>query len=219
MALIGTLAYEFQVVLPLHAHTTLHGGAEVFGFLTAAMGVGAVAGGLLVATAGITGIGPLTAAAFAFGLAIVTAAVVSTLATELLALVLVGAASTTFMATGNSTLQLTTDPSFRGRVMALWSVTFAGSTPIGGPIIGAVSEYTSPRYGPRARRARLHCGGRAGSCSGAPHPAAGATGAASCEDGLGRLPTGPERLTTRWMGGARASPRWVVDPRRLAADR
>jgi len=72
---------------------------------------------------------------------------VPTLATELLALVLVGAASTTFMATGNSTLQLTTDPSFRGGVMALWSVTFSGSTPIGGPIIGAVSEYTSPRYG------------------------------------------------------------------------
>lgn len=44
--------------------------------------------------------------------------------------------STAFMVTGNTTLQLTADPQFRGRVMALWSVTFTGSTPIGGPIVG-----------------------------------------------------------------------------------
>ena len=147
MALIGTLAYEFPVVLPLLAHQTLHGGADVFGFLTSAMGAGAVAGGLVIATVGITGLAPLTVAALGFGLAILAAAIVPTLATELIALVLVGAASTAFMATGNSTLQLTSDPSFRGRVMALWSVTFQGSTPIGGPIIGAVSEYASPRFG------------------------------------------------------------------------
>lgn len=147
MALIGTLAYEFPVVLPLLAHRTLGGGAEVFGFLTSAMGAGAVVGGLLVATLGLTGLGPLTAAALAFGLAILAAACVPTLGIELAALVLVGATSTAFMATGNSTLQLTSDPSLRGRVMALWAVTFQGSTPIGGPIIGAVSEYASPRFG------------------------------------------------------------------------
>lgn len=147
MALIGTLAYEFQVVLPLFARQTLHGGAEVFGFLTSAMGAGAVIGGLVVATAGITGVEPLTLAAFGFGVAILTAAVMPSLATALIALVFVGALSTTFMATGNSTLQLTSDERLRGRVMALWSVTFSGSTPIGGPIIGAISEFTSPRFG------------------------------------------------------------------------
>jgi hypothetical protein len=51
------------------------------------------------------------------------------------------------MATGNTTLQLTADPQFRGRVMALWSVTFTGSTPVGGPIIGVVSDDLGPRYG------------------------------------------------------------------------
>ena len=147
MALIGTLAYEFPVVLPLLAHQTLHGGPETFGFLTSAMGAGAVGGGLLVAAFGITGLEPLTAAAAAFGLAIFAAAAAPGLATELAALVLVGAGSTAFMATGNSTLQLTSDPSFRGRVMALWSVTFNGSTPIGGPIVGAVCEFASPRDG------------------------------------------------------------------------
>ena len=147
MALIGTLAYEFPVVLPLLAHQSLHGDAGTFGFLTSAMGAGAVAGGLLVATLEITGVEPLTAAAAMFGIAIVGAAAAPTLASELVALVLVGAASTVFMATGNSTLQLTSDPSFRGRVMALWSVTFSGSTPIGGPIVGVVCEFASPRAG------------------------------------------------------------------------
>lgn len=147
MALIGTLAYEFPVLLPLLAHQSFHGGAETFGFFTSTMGAGAVAGGLLVATLEFTGLEPLTFAAAGFGLAILVATAAPTLASELVALVLVGGASTVFMATGNSTLQLTSDPSFRGRVMALWSVTFSGSTPIGGPIVGAVCEFASPRAG------------------------------------------------------------------------
>lgn len=147
MALVGTLAYEFPVVLPLLAHQTLHGGATIFGFLSCAMGAGAVAGGLVVAVLGITGLEPLTTAAGMFGMAMFAAAAVPALPGELAAIALVGAAGTAFMATGNSTLQLTSDPTFRGRVMALWAVTFSGSTPIGAPIVGAVSEFASPRAG------------------------------------------------------------------------
>lgn len=147
MALIGTFAYEFQVVLPLLARTTLHGGAETFGFMTAAMGLGAVAGGLYVASRESTGLLPLTYAAAGFGVTILAAALAPTLTVELIVLVVAGFASTSFLATGNSTLQLTSDASHRGRVMALWSVTFLGSTPIGGPIVGAVAEYIGPRFG------------------------------------------------------------------------
>ncbi len=147
MALIGTLAYEFQVVLPLLAHTTLHGGAETYGFMTASMAIGAVGGGLYVATRDRTGLLPLTVAASGFGIAIIAAALAPSLVVELAVLPIVGFASTTFLATGNSTLQLTSEPRMRGRVMALWSVTFLGSTPIGGPILGAVSEYIGPRFG------------------------------------------------------------------------
>ena len=147
MALIGTLAYEFQVVLPLLARVTLHGGAETYGFMTAAMGLGAVAGGLYVATRETTGLLPLTVAAAGFGATILAAALAPSLAVELVVLPVVGFASTSFLATGNSTLQLTSAPRYRGRVMALWAVTFLGSTPIGGPILGAVSEYLGPRYG------------------------------------------------------------------------
>ncbi|HTK65318.1 MAG TPA: MFS transporter [Pseudonocardia sp.] len=146
MALVGTLAYEFQVVLPLLTTVGLHAGARTFGLLTAAMGAGAVAGGLATAGLSRAGLVPFTAAAAVFATALLIAAVVPTLAAELAALSLVGAASTMFMATGNSTLQLTAHPRYRGRVMALWSVAFLGSTPVGAPIVGAVCD----RFGPRA---------------------------------------------------------------------
>ena len=147
MALIGTLAYEFPVVLPLLAQRTLHGGAEEFGLLLSAMGAGAVAGGLVMATIGLTGLAVMTVASLGFGLAVLAAALMPSLAAEIVALVVVGAASTAFVATGNSTLQLTSDPRFRGRVMALWTVTFQGSTAVGGPIVGAVSETAGARLG------------------------------------------------------------------------
>jgi MFS family permease len=147
MALAGTLAYEFQVALPLLARISLHGSASTYGFLTAAMGGGAVAGGLVVAGLDRAGLLPFTVAAAGFGTAILAAALVPSLPGELAALAVTGFFSTAFMATGNTTLQLTSDPRFRGRVMALWSVTFSGSTPIGGPVIGIVADSLGPRYG------------------------------------------------------------------------
>ncbi len=140
MALIGMLAYEFQVVLPVVARTTFHGGAQAYGVLTAAMGVGAVVGGLVVAGRGRTGLRPLVLAAAQFGLVVLLAALAPTLHWELAALALVGAASVQFLSAGNATLQLSADPQMRGRVMALWAVAFLGSTPIGGPIAGAVAD-------------------------------------------------------------------------------
>ena len=147
MAVIGCLAYEFQVVLPQVAKSAFSGNAQAYGFMTATMGIGAVIGGLWTAARGTTGLSALNRAALLFGVAILLAAIAPTLWTELIALALVGAGSVSFLAKGNSTLQLQADPQMRGRVMALWSVAFLGSTPIGGPIAGAVSEYEGARYG------------------------------------------------------------------------
>ncbi|MGA7703598.1 MAG: MFS transporter [Solirubrobacteraceae bacterium] len=147
MALVGTLAYEFQVTLPVMARQGLHVGATGYGFMTAAMGAGAVAGGLVVAAIGRTGLRPLVFASGAFGAVIMLAALAPTLPVELVALALVGWASISFMATGNSTLQLGAAPSMRGRVMGLWFVAFQGSTPIGGPIIGWVMAWAGARAG------------------------------------------------------------------------
>ncbi len=146
MALAGALAYEFQVTLPVMARA-LHAGPGGFGFMTAAMGLGAVAGGLVVAARGRTGLLPLTLAAAAFGVLLLGAAAAPSLELELVALALVGGASISFMSTGNSTLQLGCAPNMRGRVMSLWFVAFQGSTPIGGPIVGWVMAQAGARAG------------------------------------------------------------------------
>jgi MFS family permease len=147
MGVIGALAYEFQVVLPIVARETFGGGAEVYGFLTAAMGAGAVVGGLVVAGSGRTGTRAVVLAGFAFGFAILLAAAAPTLPVEIVAMGVVGAASVTFLAVGNSTLQLEARPDMRGRVMSLWAVAFLGTTPIGGPIAGYVAESAGGRAG------------------------------------------------------------------------
>jgi MFS family permease len=147
MGAVGCLTYEFQVSLPVMASKGLHAGATGYGFMTAAMGVGAVAGGLLVAARGKTGLRPLVIASSVFGVAMLLATAAPTLAFELLALALAGAASITFMSTGNSTLQLGAAPEMRGRVMSLWFVAFQGSTPVGGPIVGAVMGVLGARAG------------------------------------------------------------------------
>jgi MFS family permease len=147
MALVGTIAYEFQVTLPVMARHGLHAGAEGYGFMTSAMGVGAIVGGLVVAGRGRTGLRPVAWSSLAFGGGLVLAALAPNLVVELVALTLVGAASVSFMAIGNSTLQLAAEPAMRGRVMALWFVAFQGSTPIGAPAIGAIIASTGPRVG------------------------------------------------------------------------
>ncbi|MFE7607060.1 MFS transporter [Streptomyces celluloflavus] len=147
MALVGTLAYEFQVVLPLLARVGVHGDARTYGFMTSAMGIGAAVGGLGVAARGRAGAVPMVVAAAGFAAALGAAAIVPSLPAELAALACVGAAGTVFLATGNTTLQLISEPRFRGRVMALWSVTFLGSTPVGGPIVGVVAQHFGPRAG------------------------------------------------------------------------
>ncbi|MHB1511372.1 MAG: MFS transporter [Acidimicrobiales bacterium] len=147
MAIVGTLAYEFQVVLPVLAKATFHGGAEAYGFMTAAMGIGAVLGGLVTAARGKTGLRPFTVAAGGFALAIAIAAVSPVLSIELVGLAIVGYASVSFLAIGNTTLQLEADPSMRGRVMSLWAVAFLGTTPIGGPLLGWIIAVSSGRVG------------------------------------------------------------------------
>jgi MFS family permease len=147
MGLVGMLAYEFQVTLPVAAKQVFHGGAEVYGVMTAAMGIGAVVGGLMTAARGKTGLRAMVLASFVFGVVILFASLAPLLAIEFVALALVGYASVSFLSMGNSTLQLATDPQMRGRVMALWSVAFLGSTPIGGPAIGWVTEHAGARVG------------------------------------------------------------------------
>ena len=146
MALVGTLGFNFQVVLPLLARFSFDGGAGAYAALVSAMGIGSVAGALVTGAHGRTGPKLIAGAAFAFGTTALVAAVAPALAVEVVALALLGAASVTFAATINSSLQLAVAPHMRGRVMALYSVVFLGSTPIGGPLAGWLSQSYDPRW-------------------------------------------------------------------------
>ena len=146
MALVGTLTYEFQVVLPALVTDTFSGDARDYGLITAAMGVGAVIGGLVSAGRSVTGIAPMVASAFVFGVTDLLTALTPTLLLAAVSLVAVGAASVWFLSTGNATLQLNSAPAMRGRVMALWAVAFLGSTPVGGPIVGWIAQHAGPRW-------------------------------------------------------------------------
>jgi len=147
MALVGMLAYEFQVTLPVVAGRVFHGNSEYYGLMMASMGIGAVIGGLWTASKGKTGTRAITRAALLFGAFIALAALAPKVGVEFFALALVGFASVSFLSMTNSTLQLQTDPQMRGRVMALWAVAFMGTTPIGGPLIGWITSETNARVG------------------------------------------------------------------------
>jgi MFS family permease len=146
-AVIGTLAFNFQVVLPLLAKQTFGGGAGTLGVLYASMSIGSVIGALVSAHEPRATQRFVLGAAFAFGVVLVAAAFAPSFAVELAVLVPVGATGVAFTAMANGVLQTECAPEMRGRVLALFTVAFLGSTPIGGPIIGWVSQLLGPRAG------------------------------------------------------------------------
>jgi MFS family permease len=146
IAVVGTLAWEFQVTLPLMASKVFHGGAAAYGVMASVMGVGAVAGGLISAARPRPRARALCLAAIGWGIAILAAAAAPSLPLELGAMVFVGYGSITFNSFAKTTLQLAAKPTMRGRVMALWALAWLGSTPVGGPIVGWVGQNAGARW-------------------------------------------------------------------------
>jgi MFS family permease len=147
MVLVGTLSFNFQVIMPLLASQTWHGTAATYGLLTASMAAGSVVGALAAGARGRVSARILVAAATGFGVLELLAAVAPSLPLQVLILIPLGAVSVTFSAGVNSTMQLAVTPAMRGRVMALYSVVFLGSTPIGAPFVGWLSQIAGPRAG------------------------------------------------------------------------
>lgn len=146
IAVVGTLAWEFQVSLPLMASQVFQGGAASYGVMASVMGGGAVVGGLISAARARPRARALCLAAIGWGIAILAAAVAPSFALELAALVFVGYGSITFNSLAKTTLQLAARPEMRGRVMALWALAWMGSTPIGGPIVGWAGQAIGARW-------------------------------------------------------------------------
>jgi MFS family permease len=147
MIVVGTLTFNFQVLLPLLASQTWHGTAATYALLTAAMAVGSVIGALASGARGRVSPSILVISATAFGATELVAAMAPSLALQALALIPLGAVSVTFSAGVNSTMQLNVTPAMRGRVMGLYSVVFLGSTPIGAPLVGWLAQVGGPRLG------------------------------------------------------------------------
>jgi MFS family permease len=147
MVVVGTLSFNFQVLLPLLARFTWHGNASTYALLTSAMGVGSVVGALAAGARGRATPRILVLSAALFGVAQLVVAAAPTEGIQILALAPLGAASVTFAAGVNSSLQLAAQGPLRGRVMALYSVVFLGSTPIGAPLVGWLAQTAGPRAG------------------------------------------------------------------------
>ncbi|HEY7256734.1 MAG TPA: MFS transporter [Solirubrobacterales bacterium] len=161
MALVGTFGLNFQVILPLLARFSFEGGPGAYATLVAAMGAGSVLGALATGAHGRTDPRLIAGAALSFGILAGLAAAMPSIALEVPMVALLGASAVTFAAAINSSLQLAVEPEMRGRVMALYSVVFLGSTPIGGPLAGWLSE----AYDPRAALLLAGCAGIAAACA------------------------------------------------------
>jgi MFS family permease len=146
VGIVGTVAFNFNVLLPLLAKVAFHGTAGMYGLMSSAMGLGALIGAMVTASRVRPGEAWLLLSCIAFGVWMVAAGLVPSLALALVMLVLMGAFMMAFMATANSSIQLIAQPSMRGRVMALYALVFLGSTPIGGPIVGYISQHFGPRF-------------------------------------------------------------------------
>jgi MFS family permease len=138
VAVVGLFGQNFRVVLPITATEVLGGDAATYGYLTAALGLGAVMGSLGAASRQtVTGRG-LLLWTVAFGVVNLLTAVVGGLMVALAALVAVGVSNILFNTLARTLLQLHSDPVMQGRVMAVHGLLFLGTTPIGGPLLGWV---------------------------------------------------------------------------------
>jgi MFS family permease len=140
LAFLGTFGFNFTVLIPLVAEFVLKVGPRQFGFLTSAMGLGSLIAALTMAAAGRLSHRNLLFAALAFvGLFVAIAVSKSYYVTAGL-LVGLGVVSVLFSTTVNTTLQITVPDQLRGRVMSIFFLLFAGSTPLGGYLTGLMAE-------------------------------------------------------------------------------
>lgn len=151
IAIVGSLAWEFQITLPLMATSAFHGwvfhnAAAAYGLMASVMGAGAVVGGLVSAVNIKPGPRSLCIASTGWGIAILVAALAPNMPVELAAVAFVGYGSITFNSLAKTTLQLVAAPEMRGRVMALWAIAWLGSTPVGGPVVGWIGQYAGARW-------------------------------------------------------------------------
>ena len=147
VAVAGAFAWEFQVSIPLFTSDTFHGGASEFGWALSAISVGSIAGGLLAARRRLVTQRSVAMSALLWGIAILAASFAPSLTVAYLLLAIVGSGAVTFNAMSKTFLQITSRDQMRGRVMALWSIGWQGTTVLGAPVVGVLGQTLGGRYG------------------------------------------------------------------------
>jgi len=146
VGMVGTFGLNFQITTALMARLVFHQGSDGYGLLGSIMAIGSLSGALLAARRSRPTVPLVLGATFAFGVFATIAGLMPTYATFAVALVPVGLSALTVMTAANATVQLSTEPAMRGRVMALYMAIFMGGTPIGAPIIGWAGENFGARW-------------------------------------------------------------------------
>jgi MFS family permease len=144
--LIGTFGMNFPIFISTMAVNVFHSDARAFGLLSSIMAVGTLSGALFAASRQQPGLPSLLGGTVVFGIGCTLAAVAPGYWGFAAALIIIGAATLTFANGTNSTMQLSTEPAMRGRVMALRVAVALGGTPIGAPIAGWVADHFGPRW-------------------------------------------------------------------------
>jgi len=147
MTIVGTLTFNFTVVIPLFVEHTLGGSAQSFTSLYSLLSVGSVVGALVAARMQRIDTVHVAWASLAFGAAMTVFGLMPTLVAAFPVAMVVGGASTTFITSSTATVQVASDPLLRGRVLALQSMLLIGTTPIGGPLLGWICDTFGARVG------------------------------------------------------------------------
>ena len=146
VGLVGMFGLNFQLTTALMARLVFHKGAGEYGLLGSVMAIGSLAGALIAARREHPTLNLVLWATGAFGVFAIIAALMPTYLLFALALIPVGLSSLTLMTAANASVQLSTAPQMRGRVMALYLAVFMGGTPVGSPIIGWIGEQFGARW-------------------------------------------------------------------------
>ena len=147
VGVFGTFGLNFPVVLTAMASETFHAGAGLYGTFNIVLAVGSIAGALIAGGRTHSRLRLILLLAAAFGAAQAAAAFAPNVGVFMVVLVVMGVTNLAFQAIANSSVQLWVDQEFRGRVMGLYVLVFMGGTPIGGPIVGWITEHFGVRTG------------------------------------------------------------------------
>ncbi len=137
---IGTFGFNFAIVLSAYAKITFDSTADLYGWLNTALAIGSLTGALLAARRATVRLGFLFGTAALFGASMIVLGLIGWIPVFMVLLVPSGMLAIAFNAMANATVQLATDAAVRGRVMSLFMLVLAGGTPIGAPLIGAVTD-------------------------------------------------------------------------------